>query len=178
MLYEVDHEALYPFSVLYEKTGVSFVVIHHANKRDAGSDVVDMVSDSTGLSGAVENVLAMVRESGRTTLLVRPREEEEVELALDFDPRTMTWMLRGHAELVVRTDERQAVLDVLAEATEPMRAAEIAALVNKPKNNVSQLLFKLKHQGKIEQPTYGVYALPVKPSKIDKTDKTKPGGAS
>ncbi len=174
MLYEVDHEALYPFSVLYEKTGVSFVVIHHANKRDAGSDVVDMVSGSTGLSGAVENVLAMVREDGRTTLMVRPREEEEVELALDFDPRTMTWMLRGRADLVVRTDERQEVLDVLAEATEPMRAAEIAALVGKPKNNVSQLLFKLKHQGKVDQPKYSYYALTAIPSKTDKTDKTKP----
>ena len=172
------------FIATYPDTRLVVVdTLHHIrarvdNKRDAGSDVVDMVSGSTGLSGAVENVLAMVRESGRTTLMVRPREEEEVELALDFDPRTMTWMLRGRADLVARTDERQEVLDVLAEASEPMRTREIAALVDKPTNNVSQLLFKLKHQGKIEQPTYGFYALPARPSKTDKTDKTKPEQAS
>ena len=74
---------------------------------------VDQVSGSTGLSGAVENVLAMVRDPSQTILKVRPREEEEVELALDFDAALMTWMLRGEAARVAKTDERQRIFDVL-----------------------------------------------------------------
>ena len=177
-LYEADYKALHPFSDLYERTGVSIVVIHHANKRDGSADVVDQVSGSTGLSGAIENVLAMVRDPGQTILKVRPREEEEVELALDFDAALMTWILRGEAGLVARTDERQRILDVLGAAREPLRAKEIAALVDKPANNVTQLLYKMKHQGKIDQPKYGYYALVAgegtSPHKTDKTDKTEP----
>ena len=161
-LYENDYRALHPFSGLYERTGVSVVVIHHANKRDAGSDVVDMVSGSTGLSGAVENVLAMVREDGRTTLMVRPREEEEVELALDFDPRTMTWVLMGEAQLLARTDERQQVLDVLRRhAGEAMRAKEIALMLEASPNNVSKLLYRMLAAGTVEKVGYGKFRLPL-----------------
>ena len=171
-LYEADYEALHPFSDLYEKTGVSVVVIHHANKRDGAADVVDQVSGSTGLSGAVENVLAMVRDPAQTILKVRPREEEEVELALDFDAHLMTWILRGKAGLVALTDERQRILDVLSEASEPLRAKEIAALVDKPANTVAQFLYKMKHQGKLLQPKYGYYGLATDPHKTDESDKT------
>ena len=33
-----------------------------------------------------------------------------------------------------------------------MRTKEIAALVDEPYNSVAQLLYKMKHQGKIRQP--------------------------
>ena len=93
---------MHPFSALYEKTGVSVVIIHHANKREGSADVVDQVSGSTGLSGAVENVLAMVRDRQHTILKVRPREEEESELALAFDQALMTWVLCGQAAQVAK----------------------------------------------------------------------------
>ncbi len=163
-LYETDYEALHPFSDLYEKTGVSIVVIHHANKRDGSADVVDQVSGSTGLSGAVENVLAMVRDGRHTILKVRPREEEEVELAQDFDPALMTWVLQGHAQMVASTEERQQVLEVLRRhgaGGEAMRAKEIAAMLDAPPNNVSKLLYKLLDAGTVEKAGYGKFRLPL-----------------
>ena len=181
-LYEADYEALHPFSELYERTGVSVVVIHHANKRDGSADVVDQVSGSTGLSGAVENVLAMVRDPGQTILKVRPREEEETELALDFDAALMTWILQGKAGLIATTEERQRILDVLRRhdpGRKAMRAKEIAAILDAPANNVSKLLYKMLNAGTVEKAGYGKFRLP-DPSDGEQasTDPSDPGHPS
>ena len=168
-IYDTDYEALHPFSELYEETGVSSVIIHHANKRASDDDVVDQVSGSTGLSGAVENVMVLVREGRQMILKVRPREEEEMDLAVDFNPVLKSFTLQGDAALVAKTEERQNILDVLLKADGPMRPTDIAAITEQKPNNVTQLLFKMKDEGKVMQPKYGFYAITDKTGKSDKT---------
>jgi len=160
-MYDTDYEAVAPIRSLGEKYNVSFIVVHHTNKR-TGGDPLNLVSGSTGLTGAVDNVLIMQKERGSkdAQLTVIPREEEEAELALSFDPHINTWTLRGTAAEIAKTDERQAVLDALKNAETPMRASDIAGLahIDQTPKNVSYLLGKLADQGKVlKAEKYGYY---------------------
>lgn len=184
--YDEDYEALQPIAALGEELGISFLVIHHTNKRDS-SDALDLVSGSTGLTGAVDNVLVMQKERGQidAKLTVIPREEEEQELALSFDAQLVTWILEGQAAEIAKTEEREQVLDVLRGSEHPLRAKDIAIALSRPANNITQLLFKMKKEGKVSQPKYGFYEVhPLlrdtsktdnsgKTDKADKTDKTQ-----
>jgi len=159
-IYDSDYEAVQPIAQLAEEKGVSVLLVHHTNKRKEG-DVVDRVSGSTGLTGGVDNVLVLEKERGQVDaiLTVTPREEEEAELALNFDPVSATWILQGNADEIAKTLEQQRVLDVLRDADGPMRAKEIAGIADLRANNVSKLLYKLRHEGLVIQPKYGHYEI-------------------
>ena len=73
--YEADYAALLPLQELAGKHGISIIVIHHLRKM-TGDDPLDMVSGTTGLTGAVDNVLVLDRKSDGVTLYGRGREME------------------------------------------------------------------------------------------------------
>lgn len=124
--YDEDYETLQPLADFYKETGVSVLVIHHTNKSSS-EDPMDLVSGSTGLTAAVDNVLVLLKKRGQmdAVLIVLPREQEEAELALSFDARISTWVLVGNAEDFAKTKERQEILDVLREAEGPLTVNEI-----------------------------------------------------
>jgi hypothetical protein len=162
--YDEDYEALQPISALMEEMGRSAIVIHHTNKRDS-ADVMDQVSGSTGLTGAVDNVLIMQKERGQVdaTLTVIPREEEEAEYALTFDPQLMTWVLAGNAEDFAKTRERQRILDVLKACDEPLGPQDIAAASGQKYGNVRYLLSQMLKDGEVAKEGRGAYRLPLLP---------------
>lgn len=162
-LYDEDYDALQPINELREETGVSFLVIHHTNKREAGDDVLDLVSGSTGLTGAVDNVLVLQKQRGQADakLTIIPREEEEAEYALRFDAAIATWILEGPADEIAKTAERQQIMSVLRSAESALSTGEIAAAVGKKTNNVSILLKRMEAEGKVlKAQKYGSWALP------------------
>ena len=81
--YGKDYETLKPLSQISQETDTSFIIVHHTNKRKREEDVLNLVSGSTGLTGAVDNVLVLLKNrqknSRQATLTVIPREAE-VEL--------------------------------------------------------------------------------------------------
>lgn len=159
--YDEDYEALQPMAALGDELGVSFLIIHHTNKRDSG-DVMDLVSGSTGLTAAVDNVLVMQKKRGETDarLVVIPREEEEQELALRFDPSIATWILRGRAEEVAKTDERQTILDAIKE-NGPMKPKDIAIVLDVEEVNIRRLTRKMLEAGTLfQEQKRGPYSLP------------------
>ena len=166
-IYDIDSETLHPITQLGEELNVSILIIHHANKRSKNEgDVLDLVSGSTGLTGAVDNVLLMEKEYGQmdAKLTVIPREEEEAELALKFDAESNTWTLEGNADQYGKTKERQAILDVLKDAQNPLGPTDIANLIRKTNGSVRYLLSKMLADGKVTQPAYGKYQLAGNPN--------------
>ena len=98
--YEDDYEALTPLKYLADTYRVSILAIHHLRKMH-GDDVLDEITGSIGLAGAVDGTLILKRERGQheATLFVTGRDiEQEQQFALRFDPFTAMWMQVGNVE--------------------------------------------------------------------------------
>lgn len=159
-IYDLDYDALQPLSALSEETGVPIIVIHHTRKAES-RDPLEMVSGSHGLTGAVDNVLVMQRARGQADALLTliPREENEAELALRFDAQINNWVLIGDAAHVAKTEPRQCIIELLKSEGRPMKPSEMAKLLKEKPDNIRQLCFKMRNQGKLTQPKFGFYDL-------------------
>jgi hypothetical protein len=150
--YEDDYEALTPLKYLADTYRVSILAIHHLRKM-RGDDVLDEISGSIGLTGAVDGALILKRERGQheATLFVTGRDiEQEQQFALRFDPFTAMWTQVGNVEEVKRTKERQEILDLLTEQLpEGMSARQVAETLAKNYYTTRSLLRKLEATGEI-----------------------------
>ena len=127
--YEGDYEALSPLKHLADTYHVSILAVHHLRKTGS-SDVLDEITGSIGMTGAVDGTLILKRERGQAeaTLFVTGRDiEREQQLALSFDVTTALWSVIGNTEEVGRTRARQEIIDLLREqGTDGMNPREIA----------------------------------------------------
>ena len=160
-LYEQDYAALAGLKALADRHGVAVLVVHHLRKGSS-DDPLEEVSGTTGLTGASDSVWVLRRDRGRmdATLFVTGRDTEEQEAALQFDASLGMWCLLGSAEEYRLSRERQAVLDVLREAGEPLGPKAIAEALGKKEANIRFLLGKLVQEGAVRKVGYGRYTIP------------------
>lgn len=152
--YDADYAALSPLQEMAGQMGVAILVIHHLRKMQ-GDDPFDMISGTTGLTGAVDAAFVLHRGKQGVTLYGRGREIEEMEQAVEFVGGM--WKVLGDADEVRRSDERSAILEVLDGADEPMGPKEIANALGWKTDNVKQLLFKMHKDGEIQKRGRGRY---------------------
>src|SRR5260370_4743975 len=162
--YEDEYEALTPLKYLADTYRVSILAIHHLRKM-RGDDVLDEITGSIGLTGAVDGALILKRERGQheASLFVTGRDiEHEQQLALRFDAQTALWTLVGNAEEVTRTKERQDILDLLSEQfPEGMSPRQVAEALDKNYHTTRCLLRKLEAAGEIQHADSQYVAIPV-----------------
>ncbi len=151
--YEDEYEALTPLKYLADTYRVSILAIHHLRKM-RGEDVLDEITGSIGLTGAVDGALILKRERGQheASLFVTGRDiKQEQQLALRFDAQTALWTLVGNAEEVRRTKERQDILDLLSEQfPEGMSPRQVAEALDKNYHTTRCLLRKMEVAGEIQ----------------------------
>jgi hypothetical protein len=168
--YEGDYDALTPLKKLAETYHVSILAVHHLRKTGA-SDVLDEITGSTGITGAVDGTLILKRERGQmdATLFVTGRDvEREQELALRFEAETAQWRLLGSAEEVGRTRARKEILDLLREPSkqqEGLRPREIAGLLEKNYHSIRSLLAKMAEEGEVTRVSNRFMAHPLEPAR-------------
>jgi len=152
--YDADYAALSPLQEMAGQMGIAILVIHHLRKM-LGDDPFDMISGTTGLTGAVDTAFVLNRGKQGVTLYGRGREIEEMEQAVEFVGGK--WKLLGDASEVRRSDERNAILEAIENADEPMGPKEIGDALGKPENNIKQLLFKMLKDGEVKKLSRGRY---------------------
>ena len=161
--YEDEYEALTPLKYLADTYRVSILAIHHLRKM-CGEDVLDEITGSIGLTGAVDGALILKRERGQheASLFVTGRDiEHEQQLALRFDAQTAMWTLVGSAEEVTRTKERQDILDLLSEQLpEGMGPRQVAEALDKNYHTTRCLLRKMEAAGEIQHVKSQYVAIP------------------
>ncbi len=161
--YAGDYEALTPLKALADTYHVSIMAVHHLRKMGS-SDVLDEITGSIGITGAVDGTLILKRERGRqdATLFVTGRDvEQEQHLALSFDATTALWKLEGNAEEVGRTRERQEILHLLKEhLPNGLCPREIAEALDKNYHTIRSLLRKMEVAGDITYCKKQYVALP------------------
>ncbi|HZU66280.1 MAG TPA: AAA family ATPase [Ktedonobacteraceae bacterium] len=151
--YEGDYDALTPLKQLAETYHVSILAVHHLRKTGA-SDVLDEITGSTGMTGAVDGTLILKRERGQqdATLFVTGRDvEREQELALRFDVTTALWSVLGVAEEVGRTQARQEIIELLRDQPEGMSPRKIAETLEKNYHTTRSILRKMEQTGEVTQ---------------------------
>jgi predicted transcriptional regulator len=155
--YESDYMAVLELRALANEFGIAIVLVHHLRKADS-DDAYDTVSGTLGLTGAPDSILVLKRDSsGSMVLHGRGRDLVEIEKAMTFDADACLWRIAGDAAAVRRSHERNAVLDALAEAKEPIGPNDIATVTGMRAANVRFLLGKLVKEGLIEKAAYGKY---------------------
>ncbi len=149
--YEGDYEALSPLKRLADTYHVSILAVHHLRKT-ASTDVLDEITGSIGMTGAVDGTLILKRERGQAeaSLFVTGRDiEREQQLALSFDATTVLWSVIGNTEEVGRTRARQEILELLCEQPEGMSPPEIAQALEKNYHTTRSILRKMEETGEV-----------------------------
>lgn len=155
--YDADYAALSPLQKLAGEHGIAIIVIHHLRKM-SGDDPLDMVSGTTGLTGAVDNVLVLDRKSDGATLYGRGREMDDIDIAVELE--NGFWRILGDTDTVRISSERKAIIKILRNVDEPMGPKDIADTLNWPQENVRQLLKSMATDGDVQKLKRGKYSLP------------------
>jgi hypothetical protein len=156
-VYESDYEALTGLHLLSHELGVAIVVVHHTRKM-AADDLMETVSGSYGLTGAVDTVIVMANKGGGAVLDVRGRDVESAELAIVFSKDACRWTILGAAAEVHQSDQRKAIIAALVERGEPMRITELMGATGMKRNNLEALLGKLVKEQSIKRIGARLYA--------------------
>lgn len=168
--YENDYSIWAPLQRWATENRIAVVGLHHTKKGGA-DDPLEALSGSNGLSACADTTLVLDRDQNGITLYVRGRDVEEKESALAFAGGN--WTLKGDASKLKLSGERQAILDALSEADEPLSPQDLADVTRMTSQNVRQLLVSMARSGEVIKAKRGRYVHP------DRSDQiTTPGGRS
>jgi hypothetical protein len=100
--YDEDYEALDPLRKWATDAGVSLLLVHHTNKRGAGT-ISDLISGTNAIGGAPENLMMLHPKDPNTAehdgslmhadLKVVPRDGPHGEHHVALDPRFGLWKM-------------------------------------------------------------------------------------
>ena len=154
--YEKDYNEINELKKFADDHKIAIVVVHHLRKSEA-KDITDTIAGSTGITAAADAIYILQKERGsnNATFYVTGRDIPDFEIGLTLNPESLSWEISVPTEEL--TKERAEILAVLQAANAPMKLSEIAAAVNKKKNNVHKLLAGLLVSKKIVKISYGTY---------------------
>jgi len=129
--------------------GVTILMVDHHRKGNAGlgPDPIDDIMESTGKTAVADCILGLYREPGRrgATLRGRGRDIDEIDLSLQFDPITCTWVES-------QSSSEKAILDALNALIargELATNTSIAEYTGKDKAQVNRILADLLQAGQV-----------------------------
>ncbi len=171
-LYEADYEALAGLTKLAHELGIAIVVLHHTRKM-ASDDLMETVSGSYGVSGAVDTILVMANKASGSVLDIKGRDVESRELAIEFQKESCRWRILGTAAEVHVSEQRGKIIAALkGVGADGMSVPEIMAATGSWSRNATDiLLFKMKEAGDVARLKRGIYALAERCGKIGKKER-------
>lgn len=175
--YEKDYYEIAELKGLADEHKLTMILVHHLRKS-AAADMLDTVSGSIGLTGAADTIAIMekARGDGNATLYITGRDVEEKFLPLKFNKTALSWEILQATENM--SPERVEILEILRQASEPLKLAQIAETVSKQKNTVHKLLAGLIDSGNVEKTGYGSYKAVVEETPNTATGETGENGES
>jgi len=145
-IYQQDVSDLGGFATMAHTRDIAIVLVTHTRKMDA-SDVFDLISGSTGMTGTADTNWVLTKKRGEVggTLAVTGRDiETDGELAMRFDRERGTWEILGDAAAVADETNHTRIYDLLLTANEPMSPAEIAESLDLSRNTAKITLSRMK----------------------------------
>jgi hypothetical protein len=163
--YSADYEALITLHELATEAMVSILVLHHQRKLGA-DDLIDTLSGTLGLGGAVDSVLILGKEPNKRRgkeedgkfFWGRGRDLEEFSVSVKQNEKGR-WDVIGLRMGAQPSVEREDIVSALAKFSGPMSIKEIADACGNDYDNVKNLLVKMLHDGDVERVKRGMYQL-------------------
>ncbi len=159
--YNETSEFLAELQSIATEKHLAIILITHARKGSAEiSDFIEGIIGSQGQGGTADTIITISRGRGEADALlhITGRDVEEQTLALQFNSNVGSWTILGDASDIQKTKERQEIVDYLRE-NEGAKTSQIAKELGKQDSAVSNLLRKLKSEGIVYSPKYGVWAI-------------------
>lgn len=163
--YSADYEALESLHKIATEFQLSVLVLHHQRKAVA-DDLMDTVSGTLGIGGALDTLLVLGTDDMGYFLYGRGRDLEEFSVMVQQNEQCR-WDSLGQKPEGQASPERQNIVAVLRRSDKPMEVDAIAAAVNAKKANVKALLSKMFKEGAVERAATGVYRLPNPQPELD-----------
>jgi hypothetical protein len=125
-------------------------VMHHASKRESPDDPFDLVSGTTGLTGAADSILILRKEAAQADAVLygRGRDLPVFEKALRFDGTRGLWAVLGDADEYRVTTLEAKIVKELERSSEPLTAQDVAIAVEAQLASVKGILYRLVKGGK------------------------------
>jgi hypothetical protein len=113
-MYEQDSTTLAAVKQFVDERNFSALVLHHTRKAQA-EDFMETLLGTQGIAGAADGVIHLQRTRGSNEAIVSVvgRDEPQKQLAVEFDPDSLTWRSLGTAEEHVGGKLQSAVLGYL-----------------------------------------------------------------
>ena len=156
--YQGDYAALRDLHRIAGEHRLAVVVVHHLRKTE-GDDPFDMVSGSTGLTGAADATLILTKrtEDGGAVLYGRGRDLQEFEVAVEFDQDHCRWKALGDPSVVFLSDTRLELAKAMKAGKQTPGA--IATVTGLSETNVTQTLRRMVRDGQALKEARGCYVL-------------------
>lgn len=160
-IYQQDYNDMGAFHELAQRRNISLLLIHHTRKQDA-TDVMDLISGSTGIVGAADTLIVLQRKRGELqgTLAVTGRDIiDDGEFAVSFDKETGKWTMLGEAKEVKAETSQDAIYNFLLSEEDPHSPASISENLEMARGYVKTCLNRLKKKGAIEKSGRGLWQI-------------------
>lgn len=151
-LYTDDFEQLAVLQRLASTRRLGVIVMHHASKRENPEDPFDLVSGTTGLTGAADSILVLRKEAAQADAVLygRGRDLPVFEKALRFDGTRGLWAVLGDAEQYRVSNLESKIIAEVEKAGMPSTVQEVASMVEgSTVASVKVALYRLVRQGKL-----------------------------
>ena len=137
--YEFESEYLAELRKFCEEKNISIVLIYHNRKKQAVSgDITEEVMGSTGITGAVNNLLLLERKTGEKEahLKVTGHDIEEQDIELTFD--------KGFFKLRTIRDKEQEIIELVTNYLKQIGQANQSSIRDYLKNKGYRSVHEIK----------------------------------
>jgi len=149
---------LSPLQRMAQKHAVTILLVDHHSKINGDNPITDLIG-SIGKSATFDCVIGLYKEQGKqgAKLMIVGRDQDDVDLAIEFDPVTGCWQSLGDRRSVFE----QSVLDAIKSLVKQGELATTKAISDhigtNYQGNVSRAITALLADNKIKKlPKEGV----------------------
>lgn len=160
-VYQQDYGDMGEFHALAQRRNIALLLIHHTRKQDA-TDVMDLISGSTGIVGAADTLMVLQRKRGELqgVFAVTGRDIiDDGEFAVSFDKDTGKWTMLGEAKEVKAESTQDAIFQFLHNEEEPHSPSSIADALGLARSYVKLCLNRLKKKKSVQKSGRGLYSI-------------------
>lgn len=154
--YQEDYAEFGKLQEFASKRSLCILVVLHTVKGNMYSDPFDLVSGTTGVTGAFDGMMVLVQSPNGTVLHGTGRDLEGFELAMKLEKNGI-WQLLGNAQEVRLTNERKKILETLEKSKVPLSPKEVSEEGELNNTTIRKLLGRLLADGYVEKVENGKY---------------------
>lgn len=109
-LYATDYREVSMLKKFADSHNIALLLVHHLSKRVDDGDPYNMISGTTGITGAADTMIVLTRDKrndANTTLSVIGRDIEGSDMVLTFHSETCRWTVVGSAASIAAEQSRR-----------------------------------------------------------------------